>query len=361
MRERLGQRFVGFGEVNVLANHADPNGALGMIERPHQSVPEREIRWRRVESQQFAENGVDLLFLQNARHFIDAGDVGYRHHRIDQDIREERNLGALFVRYVSIGPAQQEVRLDPDLAQFLHRVLGWFGLKFASRRNKRNKGQVDETGIATTEFQTHLPDGLKKRQGFNIPDGAANLDDGDLCRLWGANASAALDKDLNFVRYVRDHLHGPAEVFAPAFFANHRFVDLTGRKIVGTAHLGRHKTLVMAQIKIGLGPIFGDEHFAVLKRAHRARVDVDVGVELEHRDAQPARFEQCGDRGGGDPFTQRGHDAASHEYELSHGWLPPRAVSSPGRHPWDRRRLYAPRLASFRFQIHRRRQSRTHL
>jgi CTP synthase (UTP-ammonia lyase) len=33
-------------------------------------------------------------------------------------------------------------------------------------------------------------------------------------------------------------------------------------------------------IKVGLGAVVGDEHLAVLRRAHRARIDVEIGVEL---------------------------------------------------------------------------------
>ena len=36
----------------------------------------------------------------------------------------------------------------------------------------------------------------------------------------------------------------------------------------------------MTQIEVGFGAVVGDEHFAVLIRAHRARVDIDVRVKL---------------------------------------------------------------------------------
>jgi hypothetical protein len=51
------------------------------------------------------------------------------------------------------------------------------------------------------------------------------------------------------------------------------------------------EAFVVAQVKIGFGTVFGDEHLAVLKRAHGARIDVDVGVELEMGDTDGARFE----------------------------------------------------------------------
>ena len=37
----------------------------------------------------------------------------------------------------------------------------------------------------------------------------------------------------------------------------------------------------MPEVEIGFGAVFGDEHFAVLKRRHRAGIDVDVWVQLD--------------------------------------------------------------------------------
>ena len=45
-------------------------------------------------------------------------------------------------------------------------------------------------------------------------------------------------------------------------------------------------------VEIGLRSVVGDVDLAVLERRHRARVDVDVRVELEHGHAKPAFDEQ---------------------------------------------------------------------
>ena len=49
------------------------------------------------------------------------------------------------------------------------------------------------------------------------------------------------------------------------------------------------EALVVADVEVGLGAVLGHEHLAVLERAHRARVDVQVRVELlaETRDRAP--------------------------------------------------------------------------
>ena len=77
------------------------------------------------------------------------------------------------------------------------------------------------------------------------------------------------------------------------------------------AHRG--EPLVVSEVEVGLGAVVGDEHLAVLERAHRARVDVDVGVELLQGDLEPAALEDAADGCGGKSLAQRRHDAAGDE------------------------------------------------
>ena len=67
---------------------------------------------------------------------------------------------------------------------------------------------------------------------------------------------------------------------------------------------GAHEALVVAEVEVGLGAVLGDEHLAVLERAHRARIDVDVGIQLHHRDLQAARLENRAERCAGDALAQ---------------------------------------------------------
>jgi hypothetical protein len=52
-------------------------------------------------------------------------------HRFRHDVAEQGDLAPLVVRDMAVGPAQQHVRLDADLAQFLDRMLGRLGLQLA--------------------------------------------------------------------------------------------------------------------------------------------------------------------------------------------------------------------------------------
>ena len=58
---------------------------------------------------------------------------------------------------------------------------------------------------------------------------------------------------------------------------------LAGGDVVALVGGAAGEALVVAEVEVGLGAVVGDEDLAVLGRRHRARIDVEVGVEL----AQP--------------------------------------------------------------------------
>ena len=78
----------------------------------------------------------------------------------------------------------------------------------------------------------------------------------------------------------------------------------------------------MAQVEVGLGAVVEDVDLAVLVGAHRAGIDVDVGIELLQPDAQAAVLQQHADRGAGQPLAQRADDAAGDEDVLGHAGVP---------------------------------------
>ncbi len=134
---------------------------------------------------------------------------------------------------------------------------------------------------------------------FDIADRAADFDNRHIvtCR-------AFVDAAFDFVGNVRDDLNRAAEVVAPSFFGDDVFVHLPRAEAVAAGHRGIDKPFVVSQVEVGFRAVVGYEHFAVLERAHRAGIDVDIRIELEHGNVQAARFEDGGNRSGGDTFTQ---------------------------------------------------------
>jgi len=95
-------------------------------------------------------------------------------------------------------------------------------------------------------------------------------------------------------------------ILAAPLFRDDGGVDFAGREIAGAARAHAHEALVVAQVEIGFRAIVGNVHLAVLERAHRARVDVDVWIELHQAHLQAARFEDRPETGRGNTFAERG-------------------------------------------------------
>ena len=99
--------------------------------------------------------------------------------------------------------------------------------------------------------------------------------------------------------------------------------------------------LVMPEVEIGLGAVVGHEDFAVLIRAHRAGIDIQIRVELAQPHLEAARLQQRPERRRAQPLAERGDHAAGDEDEPRHGpsayrkqpARPRQAVLRPGLDP----------------------------
>ena len=92
-----------------------------------------------------------------------------------------------------------------------------------------------------------------------------------------------------------------------------RRVDLAGRDVGRPDQVGVEEALVVPDVEVGLGAVLGDEDLAVLERVHRPGIDVEVRVQLLHRDPQSAGLQQRAEARGGQALAERGGDAAGDE------------------------------------------------
>ena len=213
----------------------------------------------------------------------------------------------------ALRPAHDDVGRDTDAAELLDRVLRRLGLELARHVDVRHQRAVDVHDAVASDLVSELPDRLEERQALDVAHGAADLGDDDVdVRRVGRERHPALD----LVGHVRDHLHRRAEVLALALAADDLVVDRAGRVVRVAREELVDEALVVAEVEVGLGAVLGHEHLAVLERAHRPRVDVDVGVELLEGHAQPARLQEPPERRRGDPLAQRRDDAPGHEHVL---------------------------------------------
>ena len=148
-------------------------------------------------------------------------------------------------------------------------MLGGLGFQLTGGGQVGQQGGVDEQGAVRPHIVAELADGFQERQAFDIAHRAADLAQHEvLVRQVGT------DERLDGVRHVGDHLHRGAQVVAPPLLGDHLGIDAAGGDVVAlpAGHAG--EALVVPQVEVGFRPVIGDEHLAVLGRAHGARIDV---------------------------------------------------------------------------------------
>src|SRR5207342_571415 len=133
-------------------------------------------------------------------------------------------------------------------------------------------------GVAARQVVAELADGLEVRQALDVADSAADLAEYEIEAL-----IAVADEILDGVGDVGDDLDGGAEIVAAPLLGENLLVDAPGGDVVLPGRRPAGEALVMAEVEVGLRAVVGDEHLAVLVGRHRARIDIEVGVEF----AQP--------------------------------------------------------------------------
>ena len=279
----------------------------------HNLAPLAEIRLGGVQAEFVHHDLVQLLAVQRQGHLVDTAGIHHADHRALLHVGEQGYLAPLLLRHRAIGAAQQNVGLDSDGAQLFNRVLGGLGLQLAGGWNVGQQREVDEQYIVVPQLHPHLPDRLQKGQRLDISHGAADLHHGHVVPL-----GPLLDAPLDLVGDMGNHLYRGPQIVTAALLADHLLIYAAGGEVVALAHGNTHEALVVAQIQIGLRPILGDEHLAMLERAHGAGVHVDIGIQLEQGDLDAARLENRGQGGGCDALAQGGDDTARYEDEFRH-------------------------------------------
>ena len=240
--------------------------------------------------------------LERQRHAVDRVRGLERHHRATIDVAEQGDLVARVLGHRVVGARADDVGLNTDRAQLFDAVLRGLGLELGRRAHVRQQRDVDEQASIRLQLAANLAQGLQERQTLDVADGAADLGDDD---LGVGQPGDALDALLDLVRDMRHHLDRAAQKVPAPLATDHRRVDLAGRDVGRTGQVLVDEALVVTEVEVGLGAVVGDEHLAVLIRRHGARIDIDVGVELQDANGNAARLEQSTNRRDGDPLTDR--------------------------------------------------------
>ena len=258
--------------------------------------------------------GVQALPVQHLRDVVDRRRVGAGDDALGVDVAHQADLALEAGADLAVGAADQRVGLDTDAAQRGDRVLGRLGLQLAGRRDVGHQRDVQEEAVVAADLVPHLAGGLEEGQRLDVADRAADLGDDDVDPVRAL--AAGHDPRLDLVGDVRDDLHGVAEVLAAPLLGDHVRVDLAGGHVGPAGEVGVEEALVVTDVEVGLGAVLGDEDLTVLERVHRSGVDVEVGVQLLHRDPEATAGQQGTQRTRCQSLAERGHNAAGDEDEL---------------------------------------------
>ena len=166
---------------------------------------------------------------------------------------------------------------------------------------------------------------MASRKGWDlyVADGAADFGDKDFAGRVGL--ADDVDAVLDFVGDVGDDLNGAAEVVAAALFVEYRPVDFAGRDVGVAGHGFVGEALIVTYVEVRLRAVVGDKDFTVLIGAHRAGVDVEVGIEFLDFDVDSAGFEHTSEGRCRDALAETADDSAGDE-NVFHN-IPPKNCS----------------------------------
>ncbi len=164
MFQRFVEAFVGVLQLDVFADHADADGITRINDPAQHRAPLGHVLVFRFQVELAANQVIEFFPLQFQRDLVDrVGDIEFLEHPVDRHVTEHGNLLAHLVVERFLAAANEDPRLDPDLAQLRHALLGGLGLDLAGGADVRHQGDMDEEGVLGAGFQGKLADGLEER------------------------------------------------------------------------------------------------------------------------------------------------------------------------------------------------------
>ena len=315
MHQRFGKRLIGIRQADIFADDTDGHFAFRVLIAIENIVPARQV-WlgRMIQPEGTQHLGIQTLGMIVERHRIDALGVQRRNDRFLADVAELRDLAPLAVRQRTFAAAQQQIGLNAQACQFAHAVLRRFGLQLACGGNERHQRYMDGNRLLRLQLVAQLTDRLDERQRLDIAHRAADFAQHEVQPL-GIRQREFLDG----IGHMRDDLHRGAQIIAAPFLGDNVPVHAARGDIVALMCRDAGEALIMAKIQIGLGPVIGDVDLSVLIRAHRARIDIQIGIEFANADGVATRLEKGGERCRHKTFSERGDHAAGYENVPRHG------------------------------------------
>ena len=292
MYESLLDRLVRILQFHILADKGDIDFVFGIPQAFQKFFPFAQVGLIEIVNPELADGQlVEVLFMHIQRHLVDAPGVDALDDVTGTHIAEEGDFAPEFGTQRVLGTAHYDVRLDSAVLKGLDGVLRRLGFEFLGGTQVRDVGEMDGHTILLRQFPLQLAHGLDKGLRLHISHGAADFGQNDIV-LTGLPEFE--HTPLDFVSDMGDDLDGLAQICALALLFDYGIIYFAGGDIVGLGRIDAQEPLVVAQVEVGLGAVFGNVALAVLIGIESAGVDVDVRVELLDGNAQTSGLQKLG-------------------------------------------------------------------
>ena len=301
---------VGIVQLDILAHQCDGAGLAAGGDAADQLLPLSQIARRGLQVQLAGHNIGKPCGFQHQRALVKARHRQVFNHAVGAHIAEHADLALDVIADRAVGTQHNHIGGNAHALQLLAGVLGRLGLVLIRAGNVGHQHDMDVAAVFKALFQPDLTDGLQEGLALNVAGRAADLGDDNISL--GAFGKV-VDVALDLVGDVGDDLHGLAQIGTLTLLVQDIPVDLAGGQVGVFVQVFIGKALIMAKVEVGLGAVIRHKDLAVLQGAHRARVHIDIGVQLLAGNLQPARFKQPPQTGRRDALAQTGDNAAGHK------------------------------------------------
>ena len=198
---------------------------------------------------------------------------------------------------------------------------------------------MDEQAVLPAHFQGNLPHCFQEGLGLDVTDGTPDFRNH---HIGIGLLSHPVDKILDFVGNMGNHLDSRAQILSPTLLIQHIPVNLAGGQVGILVQIFVDKPLIVAQIQIRLRTVLGNVDLSVLIRAHGTRVDVDIRVQLLGGNFQPPGLQQPAQGGSRNALAQTGNHAAGYKDIFRH--MPVSPFLTPPSRIWQDSSAYQCRI-----------------
>ena len=215
MTKRFGNGKIRVMELHILSDQADGDRLACTLFARNHLLPLGKIGCGCVNLKLAADDGGEIGLFEHQGCFIEARDRNIFNHAVGLYVAEQRNFLENRGLERLVAAEYDDIGVDAHAEKLLHGVLRGLRLVLVRATQKRHQRDMDKEAVLPSDFEGNLPNRFDEGLRFNVTDGAADFGNDHI----GVRLLAdAVHKILDFIRNVRDDLHGRAEILAPAFF-----------------------------------------------------------------------------------------------------------------------------------------------